>query len=476
MKKFKIVAFLAALLLLIQTGMPMQVFAADGKLSIAVSARTVNVGDTVTVTLSAAGPNNEKATADMEFTYNTSTFSFESCGAPGYTGGAGGTVKASGGMVTVKLKAIAEGDCGLKVTGSNGKIKASGEGLSKMVAAGVVIQAGAGTASTGSSDNSLSALSLSAGELSPAFVYSTTSYVAEVPYETTSVDVNATPSHSNAKVESITGNTDLQVGENTISVTVTAENGSKAVYKIVVTRAAEPTGTIDPGADPGADPGTDPSGQDTTDSQIEEYQDQITYWKNQYMKQYEKNESQKSFSRKVIAVLIFAVVVLAIVCINLLLFKRRQNAGSGEDIFPVEKKPARESHRRRHPDPDDVFEPERSVKKEAEAFEPEPGAKKEAEAFEPEQGAKKEAEAFEPEQGAKKEAETTRQEESNFDRKQAADTLKSSAGDETEDWLDEDDFRETHETREVKPEKKQKKKPNLPNKNSDLEFIDLDNL
>ncbi len=446
MKKFKIVAFLAALLLLIQTGMPMQVFAAEGKLSIAVSARTVNVGDTVTVTLSATGPNNEKATADMEFTYNTSTFSFESCGAPGYTGGAGGTVKASGGMVTVKLKAIAEGDCGLKVTGSNGKIKASGEELSKMVAAGVVIQAGAGAASAGSSDNSLSALSLSAGELSPAFVYSTTSYTAEVPYETTSVDVNATPSHSNAKVESITGNTDLQVGENTISVTVTAENGSKAVYKIVVTRAAEPTGTIDPGADPG----TDPSGQETTDSQIQEYQDQITYWKNQYMKQYEKNESQKSFSRKVIAVLIFAVVVLAIVCINLLLFKRRQNAGSGEDIFPVEQKPARESHRRRYPDPDEAFEPERSVKKGAEAFK--------------------------PEQGAKEEAEAVRQKERDSAMQQAADTPKNSAGDETEDWLDEEDFRETHEAREAKPEMKQKKKPNLPNKNSDLEFIDLDNL
>lgn len=446
MKKFKIVAFLAALLLLIQTGMPMQVFAAEGKLSIAVSARTVNVGDTVTVTLSATGPNNEKATADMEFTYNTSTFSFESCGAPGYTGGAGGTVKASGGMVTVKLKAIAEGDCGLKVTGSNGKIKASGEELSKMVAAGVVIQAGAGTASAGSSDNSLSALSLSAGELSPAFVYSTTSYTAEVPYETTSVDVNATPSHSNAKVESITGNTDLQVGENTISVTVTAENGSKAVYKIVATRAAEPTGTIDPGADPG----TDPSGQDTTDSQIEEYQAQITYWKNQYMKQYEKNESQKSFSRKVIAVLIFAVVVLAIVCINLLLFKRRQNAGNGEDIFPMEQKPARERHRRRHPDPDEAFEPERSVKKGAEAFK--------------------------PEQGAKEEAEAVRQKERDSAMQQAADTPKNSAGDETEDWLDEEDFRETHEAREAKPEMKQKKKPNLPNKNSDLEFIDLDNL
>lgn len=446
MKKFKIVAFLAALLLLIQTGMPMQVFAADGNLSIAVSARTVNVGDTVTVTLSATGPNNEKATADMEFTYNTGTFSFESCGAPGYTGGAGGTVKASGGMVTVKLKAIAEGDCGLKVTGSNGKIKASGEGLSKMVAAGVVIQAGAGTASAGSGDNSLSALSLSAGELSPTFAYSTTSYTAEVPYETTSVDVNATPSHSNAKVESITGNTDLQVGENTISVTVTAENGSKAVYKIVVTRAAEPTGT----SEPGADPGTDPSGQDTTDSQIEEYQGQITYWKNQYMKQYEKNESQRSFSRKVIAVLIFAVVVLAIVCINLLLFKRRQNAGSGEDIFPVEKKPARESHRRRYPDPDEAFKPEKSVKKEAEVFE--------------------------PEQGAKEEAEAVRQKERDSAMQQAADTPKNSAGDETEDWLDEEDFRETHEAREVKPEMKQKKKPNLTNKNSDLEFIDLDNL
>ncbi len=94
------------------------------------------------------------------------------------------------------------------------------------------------TASTKSKDNSLSSLSLSEGTLSPSFKYSTTSYTATVPNDVTSVEVNATTSNSNATIKKITGNDNLKVGENTITIKVKSEAGTKAIYTIVLTREA----------------------------------------------------------------------------------------------------------------------------------------------------------------------------------------------------------------------------------------------
>ncbi len=87
-----------------------------------------------------------------------------------------------------------------------------------------------------SGDNSLSSLSISPGTLSPAFQYNVVDYTASVGADVTSVEVSATPSNDTATIESVSGNTDLQAGENLVSVVVKAQNGVTATYKIVVTR------------------------------------------------------------------------------------------------------------------------------------------------------------------------------------------------------------------------------------------------
>ncbi len=89
---------------------------------------------------------------------------------------------------------------------------------------------------TRSGDNSLSTLSISPGILSPEFKYSVINYTASVGADVTSVDVEAETSNAAAKILSITGNTDLQEGENTIRISVEAENGAPVTYQIVVTR------------------------------------------------------------------------------------------------------------------------------------------------------------------------------------------------------------------------------------------------
>ena len=99
-----------------------------------------------------------------------------------------------------------------------------------------------------SSDASLSALSLSSGTLSPGFAGATLSYAASVVNSVSWTTVTATPNHAAASVLITPTDADattagdqvnLDVGSNTISVKVTAEDGTTTrTYTVTVTRAA----------------------------------------------------------------------------------------------------------------------------------------------------------------------------------------------------------------------------------------------
>jgi hypothetical protein len=89
-------------------------------------------------------------------------------------------------------------------------------------------------------DASLSSLSVTGATLDPAFSPAVTNYTATVPFGSSSVDVSATTNDANASF-TINGSTNatvaLAVGDNTISIVVTAENGTTTrTYTIVVTR------------------------------------------------------------------------------------------------------------------------------------------------------------------------------------------------------------------------------------------------
>ncbi|MFY8187349.1 MAG: cadherin-like beta sandwich domain-containing protein [Flavobacterium sp.] len=104
-----------------------------------------------------------------------------------------------------------------------------------------------------SNNANLSALTISAGVISPTFAAATTAYTASVTNATTSVTVTATRAEANATLEArVNGGTfatitnatassalALSVGSNTIDVRVTAQNGTtQKTYTITVTRAA----------------------------------------------------------------------------------------------------------------------------------------------------------------------------------------------------------------------------------------------
>ena len=120
---------------------------------------------------------------------------------------------------------------------------------------------------TASGNNNLSSLSISPGTLSPGFSAGTTSYSAWVSNSTTSVAVSAKAADGKAKV-AVWGNTGLSVGNNTITVQVTAENGSKKTYTITVNRAAGSTGGNTGGNAPAPDDTPSPSPTATPEPQV----------------------------------------------------------------------------------------------------------------------------------------------------------------------------------------------------------------
>lgn len=120
---------------------------------------------------------------------------------------------------------------------------------------------------TASGNNNLSALSISPGTLSPGFSAGTTSYSASVSNSTTSVAVSAKAADGKAKV-AVWGNTGLSVGNNTVTVQVTAENGSKKTYTITVNRAAGSTGGNTGGNAPAPDDTPSPSPTATPEPQV----------------------------------------------------------------------------------------------------------------------------------------------------------------------------------------------------------------
>ena len=95
-----------------------------------------------------------------------------------------------------------------------------------------------------SSNNALSSLTVSAGTLTPAFDPAITEYTLSLPSQSDRLTITANPSDSRATVQG-DGDISLQDGETSLSVVVTAEDGSPKTYTITVQVAQAPTLFLD---------------------------------------------------------------------------------------------------------------------------------------------------------------------------------------------------------------------------------------
>lgn len=266
------------------SGMSLPARAASGSISLSVSASTVNIGDTITVTVNGSADVaaliqvNVSCSGGAEYTGSGNSAAILEPSAGGsdsssltYRATSPGTVTFSASVVEAYAVETAEGmsigGASASVTvnnaagggdggggGNSGGDNGGGSGGGGSSNGGN----GGGTGNSGSNgadntsksaDNSLKSLTISPGTLSPAFKYSTTKYTASVPSDVTSVAVDAQVSNSKASVESVTGNTDLKPGENTIKIVVKAENGTIATYTILVNRGG--AAPEDPDEEPG---------------------------------------------------------------------------------------------------------------------------------------------------------------------------------------------------------------------------------
>jgi len=319
------------------------VHAATGKTTIAVSSGEIKVGETVSVTIKAKTDGGNTAKAKMKLTYDDDILEFVSCSAT-YDGGAGGSVIATASSMTVKFKAVAEGRCPLIVEASNGVASESGSSLSSVEGCSTNITVKAASGTTGdsgnlSADNSLKTLILSEGTLSPVFAGNVVNYTATVAENVTEVEVEVETSNRNATIESISGTTDLQIGLNTIKIVVKAENGALATYTIELTReeqtSTEPENTETENTDTEI---VENTVNEELKDELEEALEQNEFLSNSYKQLEEKYQKEKEFSRSVIYALIIVIAILIVIIINLVALYRREADEEFEDSFERKRK------------------------------------------------------------------------------------------------------------------------------------------
>ena len=213
-------------------------FGASASLSVS-GGGSYTKGSTVTITYTYSGDSIGSATSDIS--YNASVLQYVSCSggtAPGSASGVFSVTSANGQessslRVTLTFKAIGTGSTTVSVKPID-VYNYDFEQLSCSASSTTVTVTNPAPAV--SSNANLSALSVSAGRLSPAFSPSKTTYDIHVGADVKVCTVSADAEDSKATI-SVTGSKNLSVGKNVRKVVVTAENGSTKTYTLNIYRA-----------------------------------------------------------------------------------------------------------------------------------------------------------------------------------------------------------------------------------------------
>lgn len=262
---------------------------AAGSISLSASKSTVNVGDEFSISVNLSGASVATLTtrvnvdtSKVDYVSGPSNSSFSN-GRALYTWTdptGGNNPKTGGTIVTFKFRAKQTGKAIFSVSGdyydSNEKpVKPTFSGTTVTIQEKVVTPpstpntpsnpttpstpnkpstpsgGGSNTGNTGSgnaggssttmrTNASLKSLHLNVEGMTPTFSKNITSYYITIPNSVSSINVTAEAEDSNAKV-SVTGNTDLKVGINKISIVVTAaDSKTKKTYTVNVTKTDDP--------------------------------------------------------------------------------------------------------------------------------------------------------------------------------------------------------------------------------------------
>lgn len=242
-RKKKLAAWICTLITVFTVilGQTLVAYAGTGKITF--SDPTVTVGDQVSVTMKIASSDGTALGAsDVRLQYDSSALEFVS--GTNANGGAGsirvlGAMEAQGQTTfsfTLKFKTLKAGTTSIKVTSQEVyDTDSQVVSISHVGSSAVKVNAPA----TYSKEASLASLTISPGELTPEFSPDVTEYTATVSGDVEKITVSAPAKDSKASV-SVSGSEGLQIGENTVTCKVTAEDGETVkTYTILVTRTEE---------------------------------------------------------------------------------------------------------------------------------------------------------------------------------------------------------------------------------------------
>jgi len=207
--------------------------------SISFSDPSVTVGSEVNVTMKVSSTDGTLSRADITLGYDTNLLQFVS--GTDAEGGAG-TVRVKGATngagtgtleYNLKFNTLSSGSAAIKL--ANFEVYDTDEAIAEVTHQGsstVTVSSGA----TSSSNALLSSLMVSPGTLTPEFSSTITEYSVIVGTDVNTLAINAATDDSGAST-SVSGNENLNMGENTVSVTVTAADGmTQALYTIKVNK------------------------------------------------------------------------------------------------------------------------------------------------------------------------------------------------------------------------------------------------
>ncbi len=217
--------------------MSLQALAATAQISF--SDPSVTVGSEVNVTMKVSSTDGTLSRADITLGYDSSLLEFIS--GTDAEGGAG-TVRVKGATngadtgtleYNLKFKTLSAGTASVKI--SNFEVYDSDEAIAEVTHQGssaVTIS----SAPTASSDAKLSSLVVSPGTLTPEFASEITEYSVIVGTDVNTLAINAVTSDSGATT-TVSGNEGLNMGENNVSIVVTAaDKATQALYTIKVNK------------------------------------------------------------------------------------------------------------------------------------------------------------------------------------------------------------------------------------------------
>ncbi len=239
-----ILALFAAVLVF--SGQTMTAFAATG--TITFSDPSVTVGDEVSVTMKISTDDGSSlGSSTVMVAYDASALEFiDGTNTSGGAGqlrivGAQDTADQTTFTFSLNFKALKAGNTALTVSSQEVyDADSMPVSISHVGSSSVTVNA----SSTASNDNSLASLDISPGSLSPEFSSTVTEYTARVGGSVDSIAISAPANNEKATV-SVSGNEDLQFGDNTVTCIVTAEDGSTRTYTIIVTKAESEDEGID---------------------------------------------------------------------------------------------------------------------------------------------------------------------------------------------------------------------------------------